>query len=365
MTDSMGTVQEMVRLDAVTKRYGSFTALHETELSIRAGEFLTLLGPSGSGKTTLLNAVAGMATPTSGRIWIDGRDVTATPPEKRGLGMVFQSYALMPHMTVFDNIAYPLKVRKISKQEIRKRVSDVLELVRLPDLAHRKPKELSGGQQQRVSIARCLVYNPRLVLMDEPLGALDKKLREQMQLEIKRLHNELRITMIYVTHDQEEALNMSDRIMLMNGGKAEQIGSPHDLYFRPVSQFAADFIGQSTMLDAKILEVGNPCIVDLGASGQCKVKVPGANKDQGGKLVLRPETLRLVANDQIADGFNALSVRYKDSLVTGSTIKHIVELENGTELIVQELTTPEETSKRHEGQLVVVWPVEAGIFLDR
>ena len=365
MTGSNSTGRDMVRLEAVTKRYGNFTALHETNLSIRTGEFLTLLGPSGSGKTTLLNAVAGMATPTSGRVWIDGQDVTAMPPEKRGLGMVFQSYALMPHMTVFDNIAYPLKVRKISKQEIRKRVLDVLELVRLPDLAHRKPRELSGGQQQRVSIARCLVYNPRLILMDEPLGALDKKLREQMQLEIKRLHNELKITMIYVTHDQEEALNMSDRIMLMNDGKAEQIGSPHDLYFKPVSQFAADFIGQSTMLDARILEDGDPCIVDLGTSGQCEVEAQGAKKNQSGKLVLRPETLRLVANDQLPNGFNSLSVRYKDSLVTGSTIKHIVELENGTELVVQELTTPEETAKRHEGQLVVVWPVEAGIFLDR
>ena len=365
MMDVNSTKQEMVRLDAVTKLYGSFTALHETDLSIRAGEFLTLLGPSGSGKTTLLNAVAGMTMPTSGHVWIDSQDVTAMPPEKRGLGMVFQSYALMPHMTVFDNIAYPLKVRKTPKQEIKKRVADVLELVRLPDLAHRKPKELSGGQQQRVSIARCLVYNPRLILMDEPLGALDKKLREQMQLEIKRLHNELGITMVYVTHDQEEALNMSDRIMLMNGGKAEQIGSPHDLYFKPVSQFAADFIGQSTMLDAKVLEAGDPCILDLGTSGQCKVKAPGANKNQSGKLVLRPETLRLITNDQLPDGFNALSVRYKDSLVTGGTTKYIVELENGTEMIVQELTTPEEAARRHEGRLFAAWPVEAGIFLDQ
>ena len=221
------------------------------------------------------------------------------------------------------------------------------------------------GSSNACRSPRCLVYNPRLILMDEPLGALDKKLREQMQLEIKGLHNELRITMIYVTHDQEEALNMSDRIMLMNDGKAEQIGSPNDLYFKPVSQFAADFIGQSTMLDARILEVGDPCIVDLGTSGQCKVKAPDAKNGQGGKLVLRPETLRLITNDQMPDGFNALSVRYKDSLVTGSTIKHIVELENGTELIVQELTTPEETAKRHEGRLVVAWPVEAGIFLDR
>ncbi|MBE2274854.1 MAG: ATP-binding cassette domain-containing protein, partial [Rhodobacteraceae bacterium] len=223
------TPEDMVRLDRITKRYGVFTALHETELAVRKGEFLTLLGPSGSGKTTLLNAIAGMAIPTSGKVWIDGRDMTVLPPEKRGIGMVFQSYALMPHMTVFDNIAYPLKVRKVAKDEIRRRVTEVLEMVRLPNLALRKPKELSGGQQQRVSIARCLVYNPSLILMDEPLGALDKKLREQMQLEIKRLHVELGITMIYVTHDQEEALNMSDRIMLMNGGRVEQLGSPHDL----------------------------------------------------------------------------------------------------------------------------------------
>ena len=364
-TETNNTLQFMVELLDVSKHYGSVRALQETNINIRKGEFLTLLGPSGSGKTTLLNLIAGTLSPTTGEVFIEGRNVTSVPAHKRGLGMVFQNYALMPHMTVFGNIAFPLQLRKVSKKEIAQRVSDVLELVRLPDLAHRKPKELSGGQQQRVSIARCLVYNPSLILMDEPLGALDKKLREQMQLEIKRLHKEAQITMIYVTHDQEEALNLSDRIMLMNGGKAEQIGNPHELYFKPVSQFAADFIGQSTMLDAKVLEDGNPSTVDLGVSGHCKVFAQGDNKGQSGKLVLRPETLQLLPNDQLPEGFNRLSVRYKDSLVTGSTIKHIVVLESGAELTVQELTTPEETAKRHEGQLVVAWPVEAGIFLRR
>lgn len=365
MIETPGTIQEMVRLEGVTKCYGSFTALHKTDLSIGKGEFLTLLGPSGSGKTTLLNAVAGMATPTAGKIWIDGRDVTTVPPEKRGLGMVFQSYALMPHMSVFDNIAYPLKVRKLAKDEIRRRVTAVLEMVRLPHMEHRKPKELSGGQQQRISIARCLVYNPSLILMDEPLGALDKKLREQMQLEIKRIHVELGITMIYVTHDQEEALNMSDRIMLMNGGRVEQLGSPHDLYFRPASQFAADFIGQSTMIDAEIVEAGSNCTALLGGPGSCRLIAPELQKGQKGKILLRPEVLRLVVPTQTPKGCNLISGRYRDMLVTGSTIKHFVELDGGAVVVVQELTTPEATSRARSGTVGVAWPYEAGIFLDR
>src|SRR5271165_6616228 len=196
MTDASAS-DAMVRLDGVAKSYGTVHALHPTNVDVRRGEFLTLLGPSGSGKTTLLNMIAGMTSPSSGRIWIDGRDVTAVPPAKRGIGMVFQNYALMPHMTVFRNIAFPLEVRRLRREEIRRRVTEVLDIVRLPHVAGRKPRELSGGQQQRVSLARCIVYNPNLILMDEPLGALDKNLREQMQLEIRRLHTDLGITMIY------------------------------------------------------------------------------------------------------------------------------------------------------------------------
>ena len=234
----------------VAKRYGPVVALNAVDLTVRKGEFLTLLGPSGSGKTTLLNVIAGTVAPTTGRLWIGGRDVTDLPSSERRLGMVFQNYALFPHMTIFENVAFPLRVRKLPWTEIKRRVAEALVLVRLPDVGARKPRELSGGQQQRIAIARCLVYNPDLILMDEPLGALDKKLRDQMQLEIKRLHSNLGVTVLYVTHDQEEALVMSDRICLMNAGRIEQLGDPHELYFQPKSVFAADFLGDSNILDA-------------------------------------------------------------------------------------------------------------------
>ena len=227
----------MIELDGVAKSYGDVHALRRTDLSIAKGEFVTLLGPSGSGKSTLLNLIAGMIAPSAGRIVIDGRDATTLPTNQRGLGMVFQNYALMPHMTVFENIAFPLQVRRLPKAEIRRKVAEALDLIQLGHVADRRPRELSGGQQQRVSLARCIVYNPALILMDEPLGALDKKLREQMQLEIKRLHAELGITMLYVTHDQDEALTMSDRIVLMNGGRIEQQGTPDALYFKPETVF--------------------------------------------------------------------------------------------------------------------------------
>ena len=200
-----------VRFQQISKMYGSSSALSGIDLDVQRGEFLTLLGPSGSGKTTLLNIIAGLTRPTSGRVFIDDRDATSLPPGERSLGMVFQNYALMPHMTVFENIAFPLRVRKMSNLEVERRVREALDLIRLPEVAKRKPKELSGGQQQRVSLARAVVYRPSIVLMDEPLGALDRKLREQMQLEIKRIHHELGITMVNVTHDQEEALTLSVR----------------------------------------------------------------------------------------------------------------------------------------------------------
>ena len=234
-SEPTGSSEAKVWLQDVTKNYGPVVALAEIDLKVIGGEFLTLLGPSGSGKTTVLNLIAGMVGPTAGRIWIDGRDSTNLQPSKRGLGMMFQNYALMPHMTVFENVAFPLRVRKFPKDEIKRKVAEVLDVVRLPDVGRRRPGELSGGQQQRISIARCLVYNPAIILMDEPLGALDKKLREEMQLELKRLHSELGITALYVTHDQEEALTMSDRIVLLNAGLDRADGHPgRALFSTPV-----------------------------------------------------------------------------------------------------------------------------------
>ena len=355
----------MVELRDVSKHFGSVIAVQETSVNILKGEFLTLLGPSGSGKTTLLNVIAGMLSPTTGEVFIEGRNVTSVPAHKRGLGMVFQNYALMPHMTVYENIAFPLQIRKMSKKDIEQRVSGVLELVRLPDLAKRKPQELSGGQQQRVSIARCIVYNPSLILMDEPLGALDKKLREQMQLEIKRIHVESGITVMYVTHDQEEALNMSDHVMLLREGIVEQLGTPNELYVNPVSEFAADFIGQSTLLDAEIVESGETSVVGLGSLGTCRVVIQDPRVGARGKLLLRPEALQIVPRDDIPEGHNALHGRVADSLVTGGTVKHFVTLENGDNVTVQELTNATMTSFSGDEMVQIIWPIEVGLFLDR
>ena len=285
----------MVRLEGVGRRYGPVTALHHIDLDVQQGEFMTLLGPSGSGKTTLLNMISGTITPTSGHVWIEGKDVTRLPSSARGLGMVFQNYALFPHMTVAENIAFPLRVRRLPEAEIRRKVAEALDLIRLPEVAGRKPKALSGGQQQRIAIARCLVYRPSLVLMDEPLGALDKKLREQMQLEIKRLHALLGMTILYVTHDQEEALVMSDRICLMRDGRIEQLGTASDLYFRPRTLFAADFLGESNLLDAEI--------TPGAAVRACNLLIPGI--PQPGppgpcKILIRPEKLRILAEAEHA-----------------------------------------------------------------
>jgi putative spermidine/putrescine transport system ATP-binding protein len=234
--------------------------------------------------------------------------VTDVQPSSRGIGMVFQSYALMPHMTIFQNVAFPLQIRRVRRAEIRERVMRVLDLVRLSHVADRKPRELSGGQQQRVSLARCIVYNPSLILMDEPLGALDKNLREQMQLEIRRLHGELGITMIYVTHDQEEALNMSDRIMLMNGGAVEQLATPHDLYFSPCSKFAAEFIGSSTLVPAEMSGAGTARLADGTQIQVCRGAEIGA-----GHIMVRPESMRLSRPGADPDSENSLSGTLRDT----------------------------------------------------
>jgi putative spermidine/putrescine transport system ATP-binding protein len=356
----------MVQITGLGKDYGVVAALRDTDLTVPAGEFLTLLGPSGSGKTTLLNLIAGMASPSRGKILINGRDVTHLPAEKRGIGMVFQNYALMPHMTVFENIAFPLQIRKVPKADIKRRVTEVLDVIHLPHVANRKPKELSGGQQQRISIARCIIYKPDLILMDEPLGALDKKLREQMQLEIRRIHTELGITMLYVTHDQEEALNMSDRIMLMKAGAVEQIGTPHALYFEPRTQFAADFIGASAFIDAEIAETGEPALLKLSTGQTCRAFLHDHSAaGTAGKLLLRPEALRLTQDGGCAPGHNILPGRIVSTLVTGGTSKHFVSLDNGATVAVQELTN-QETSRLAAGHPVfVTWPQKAARFLQQ
>jgi putative spermidine/putrescine transport system ATP-binding protein len=328
----------MVRLDAVEKSYGSVRALAPTSLEIQKGEFVTLLGPSGSGKTTMLNLICGSIPPSSGTISIGGRDVTRLPPSKRQLGMVFQNYALMPHMTVFENIAFPLRVRRRSEAEIRRKVDNVLDVVKLAGFGDRKPKELSGGQQQRIAIARCLVYDPDLILMDEPLGALDKKLRDQLQLEIKRIHQTLGVTLLYVTHDQSEALVLSDRICLMNGGQVEQIGTPDDLYFRPRTMFAADFLGESNILDASIVLDGGGYRISTACGLTIKGVTTHQVMSQGNvKIMIRPESF--IVDGDAVDGVTAVSGSVEDVILTGGVVEIRVRLSDGTVISARRLTT--------------------------
>lgn len=334
----------MVDFIDIGKRYGNTAALESINLSVERGEFLTLLGPSGSGKTTLLNLIAGLIKPTTGKLLIDGKDTANISPGERGLGMVFQNYALMPHMTVFENIAFPLRVRRVPEAQIRQRVRDVLELVRLPNVEQRKPKELSGGQQQRVSLARCIVYSPSLILMDEPLGALDKKLREQMQFEIKQLHATLGITMLNVTHDQEEALTLSDRIVLMNNGAIEQIGTPSELYFSPRTVFAADFIGQGNFFDANVLSsTGGQVEVDAeGLRVRCGKAPANSRTGDAATVLIRPENfvLRPHTSTEQSPEENAIGAEVIDHLILGGIVKHRVKLASRKEITVQQSNHP-------------------------
>ena len=311
-----------LQISGLGKRYGDFVALAPTHLDVAGGESLTLLGPSGSGKTTLLTLIGGLARPDEGRVLIDGNDVTHGAPYERDIGMVFQNYALFPHMTILENIAFPLKMRKVPAAEAKRRAQEALDMVRLPQVGARLPRELSGGQQQRMALARCMVYRPAIILMDEPLGALDKKLRDQMQLEIKRIHRELGTTIVYVTHDQEEAMTMSDRICLMNGGAIEQLGTPADLYFRPRTLFVADFLGESNLLQGEVTAVdGATLTVRLahqGVSGQALSNGATVKVGQKVTLMLRPQNLQ--AGPAEAHG-RALTGKLLDVMVTGSLTK--------------------------------------------
>jgi putative spermidine/putrescine transport system ATP-binding protein len=349
----------MVQLDHISKRYGGMQALHETDLTVAEGEFVTLLGPGGSGKTTLLNLIAGTVEPSSGRVVIAGRDVTHVLAEQRGLGMVFQNYALMPHMTVFENVAFPLRVRRVPESEIRRRVAEVLTLVQLPDVAARKPRQLSGGQQQRVSLARCIVYNPAIILMDEPLGALDKKLREHMQIEIRRLHDQLGITMLYVTHDQEEALTMSDRIVLLNRGRIEQAGTPDEMYFQPRNVFAADFLGDSSMFDATVAVPGRPSqLTDERGRlllAEATELAPGTRV----KAMIRPENVHLLRGPESGTGLDTvLDGVMEDSIVLGSVVRHHIHLPDGGTVLANEFNARARAKAGRGAQVRFGWRAE-------
>jgi putative spermidine/putrescine transport system ATP-binding protein len=282
-----------IRLEGVTKRYGSFTAADNVDLSVAQGEFVTILGPSGSGKTTLLSLIAGLSQPTSGRIFIGGRDATAATAQERNIGLVFQSYALFPHMTVLDNVRFPLGVRKIHGSEAERRAREALKLVRLEGLESRRPSQLSGGQQQRVALARAIVFRPEILLLDEPLGALDRKLREELQVELKQLQRRLGVTTLLVTHDQEEALSLSDRIMVLDKGRTQQIASPAQAYLKPANRFVAEFLGIANFVN---LPDGRPALV-------------------------RPERVRLAGNGE------GMSARVVEAIYLGQMVRYHLTLE--------------------------------------
>ncbi|MED5406315.1 MAG: ABC transporter ATP-binding protein [Pseudomonadota bacterium] len=315
-----------VILKGVKKSFGDFVALHELDLEIQEGEFLTLLGPSGCGKTTTLRLIAGFIEPTQGTILLEDEDVTKVAPQHREIGMVFQDYALFPHMTIADNIAFGLKERRYPQKDIDDRVRGLLDLIRLPEVHDRYPAEVSGGQQQRIAVARAVAYPPKVLLMDEPLGALDLKLRETMQLELRRIQQELGITTVYVTHDQTEAMNMSDRIVVMNAGRIEQMGGAEEIYNEPTTRFVADFVGQINLFDAYDY-VPDTGLVKLDVLD----KTVGVSTDvnvQGDSLCIgvRPEDITLIDPAEKPKDFNCLEGTISGRTFAGNLTRLFIDV---------------------------------------
>ena len=332
----MATPESFVKFEKVDKSYdGEILVVKDLNVDIPKGEFLTMLGPSGSGKTTTLMMLAGFETPTNGEIYLDGEAISSIPPYKRGIGMVFQNYALFPHMTVSENLSFPLEVRKINKSEIKEKIEKALSMVELQDFGNRMPMQLSGGQQQRVALARALVFEPRLVLMDEPLGALDKKLREQMQYEIKHIHANIGITVVYVTHDQGEALTMSNRIAVFNDGKIQQISTPDILYEKPENAFVAQFIGENNQLKGKVKSInGNMCVIRTDKGEEIKsLKINVGAVGDGSTVSLRPERVEINSSDTNFE--NSFNGTVKELIYLGDHIRTRVEVCGNDQFIVK------------------------------
>lgn len=352
------TSEHFVSFNNVTKSYdGKSLVIDNMNLGLKKGEFVSLLGPSGSGKTTCLMMLAGFETITDGEILIDGTPVHHIPPNKRGIGMVFQNYALFPHMSVFENLAFPLEIRKMAKDEIDKKVKIALERVRLSDFANRRISQLSGGQQQRVAVARSIVFEAEIVLMDEPLGALDKNLREEMQFEIKHLHEQLGITILYVTHDQTEAITMSDRVAVFNNGDIQQYSTPNDLYERPQNSFVADFIGENNSLKGSV--------TSTNADGECTVKVDTGikikglninNKQKGESVVISVRPEKVIINPDSADStINTVEGLVKEVIYMGDHTRLRLNIAGNDEFIVKILNNQTETSYREGVSMKLGW----------
>ena len=313
-----------LEINRVNKSYGSVQALYDVTLSVEGGEFVTLLGPSGSGKTTLLKALAGFEQISSGQILLGGEDFTSLPPERRNFGVVFQGYALFPHMSVYDNVAYPLRARGDNRRQIKQAVTEMLDLVQLGEFSGRKPATLSGGQQQRVALARALVFKPEVLLLDEPMSAIDRKLRDELQQELRSIHQTLGTTFINVTHDQEEAIHMSDRIAVINDGKIEQVGTPHELYRNPKTSFVATFIGKSKVLEGVIETSGTDAVFKCGSQ---TLRLDG-RKHTAGKahVMIRPEDIE-IRSTVSPDKANSLRSRVVSYTYSGDRALYVVDIE--------------------------------------
>ena len=343
-----------INLKSVTKRYGDESVVNSISVNIAPGEFFSLLGPSGSGKTTTLMMVAGFTHPDAGQILVDGADIVQVPPQRRGFGMVFQNYAIFPHMSVYENVAFPLRARRLPSKTIDDRVKATLELVRLERFSKRFARQLSGGQQQRVAIARAIVFQPAVVLMDEPLGALDKNLRFEMQTEIKDIQKRLNMTVIYVTHDQEEAMNMSDRIAIMNGGNIEQVGTSRDVYESPASTFCAKFLGEANLIPVTVAGTkDNRAELHMQAGQPLYAKsTENLPANAPGQLFVRPERIRI--NEASMDGpapLNRVAATIKKKSFLGNIIRYAASLKPDIDVTVdvqnccdQSLTPGEEVS---------------------
>ena len=357
----------MVRLEKVMKDFGGQRVIENLNLEAKQGEFLTLLGPSGCGKTTTLRMIAGFEEPTDGKILLNGKDVSQNQPYERDVNTVFQSYALFPHMNIFENIAFGLKLKKLPKEEIKQRVKEALRLVRLEGYEGRKPNEISGGQKQRVAIARAIINNPKVLLLDEPLGALDMKLRKEMQIELKHLQQKLGITFIYVTHDQEEALILSDRIAVMNNGKIEQLGVPSEIYERPETKFVADFIGETNLFEGTISYVTNDHIkVIIDGNNEIIITDPlldklSLKKNTNVYVAVRPEKMKL--NFSTEKGKNKIKAIIKEKIYAGSVNKTIASLSNGNEVIINELMGSTINSNDLNRSVFAQWEYEDGVVI--
>ncbi|GIZ12548.1 ABC transporter ATP-binding protein [Pseudomonas sp. NCCP-436] len=365
MTVQVGN-EAFLRFTNVKKTYDHKTlVVKDFNLNVAKGEFITLLGPSGSGKTTCLMMLAGFEDVTSGEILINGRNVTSIAPYARNIGMVFQQYALFPHMTIRENLAYPLKIRKMSRDAIRAKVDEYLALIELQDFGGRYPAQLSGGQRQRVALARALIFAPDIVLMDEPLGALDKKLREQMQFEIKRLHEQLGFTVIYVTHDQTEALTMSDRIAVFNNGVVQQCAPPHVLYERPANLFVADFIGESNKLPGVIesVDADRVTVRLLDGGLVTTLKANCTEVGQPTTVSVRPEKLNFT--DRHGSAGNQVLARFVTRHYVGEYIRYHFETASGNELVVKSLNDSSAPQLSTQEEVALTWLAEDSQALDR